>query len=209
MNVEEENKRINEEYNNIIINNNNNNNNNIYNNNRVSSIINNTTIYKYINNNKYSSILYLLLKKGYTYFTELKRTLQITSNHHLFKLENDNVVFSRKPTKQEWEFLKLVNNLGEKHKERLVIYELTQEALSYCSQPKVYDMLKTFAQDGLDDFIILQINDFEKKQLEEERQIKLRQRMQFSQGIYSDAEKEEYQQWKYELMERKWNKNGK
>lgn len=143
------------------------------NNKKVTSISINTSTSKYISNKYYSSILYIVIKKGFTYYGELKKILNVTSNYHLSKLKDDGLLQIRKSTIEEKEYIKtLYKNVGNNYLNNLDIYELTNEALNYFTQPKVYDLLKIFCKQGIDDYIILKQNEYEQKKLLEDRQFR-------------------------------------
>jgi len=155
-------------------------------NNRTSTSINTTSSYNntYITNKYYSSIIYLLIKKGFTYYSELKKLLGVTNNFHLPKLERDDLIFNRELTIEEKNYLlSLYPNMPKKGISTMKVYELTTNAKEYYSQPSNYDLLKRFSNSNIDDYIILQKNDYEikqrlleEKELQKERELKARLR---------------------------------
>lgn len=138
-----------------------------------------TKFKEYLTRQNYSNIIYLLLKKEWTHFGEVRKMFKIFKNQHLKILENDNIVQSRKPNDNEKNYLLLLNRTIPKYRlEEEMIYELTQEALNFYTQPKIYDILQIMSYEGIDDYIILQKHEYEKKLYE------LKERERFEEQRY-------------------------
>lgn len=174
-------------------------------NNRTSTSINTTTSYNnnYISNKYYSSILYLLIKKGFTYYSEIKKLLGVTNNFHLPKMERDELIFNRELTLEEKNYLlSLYPNMPKTKINTMKVYELTIKAKKYYSQPTNYDLIKRFSYPNIDNYIILQKNDYEIKQREiqeKQNKIKLEEKQRiwkaFSEGIRFKGDEEVYYEW--------------
>lgn len=128
---------------------------------------------KVISNQSYASILYLTIKKGWTYFGEIKSEFNIYNNFHLQNLVDMSLLLKNKATIEEKEFiLKLNKRIPKDALNSLFTYKLSEFGKSLLSKPKIYDILQFFSVEGIDEFIILQNEKYNllvQKELQEER----------------------------------------
>jgi len=137
------------------LNNNNNNNNKDTLNNKQVGTNNVRTYLKYLPSENYTTILYLLLTKNYTYKSELNVLLRECNwNHYFQRLSKDGIIKPYKLTGDEDSYLVHRNGTGRTQLGKAIFYTLTDEAKETIEGSMIYDLVVRHVTEDLINYVL-------------------------------------------------------
>ena len=133
-----------------------NNNKNIYNNNNEVCINNvHTYLLKIITNNNYSTVIYLMYTKNFTYRYELNNLISYNNWKYYFsKLLKNNIIQEYNLNIDEQCFLVRKDKTGRYHIDNSIYYTLTTKARELLDTKKYNDLMMDFISKETQDYIL-------------------------------------------------------
>jgi len=125
---------------------------------------------KLLDNYYYKNIIYLLIKKNFTYRKELDKIFSIDMRHYINYLFRLGIVERTKLTPFQEQGLRVVLNLTDYHVSRLQAYKITSHARDLFSQETFYNMVCEDIDPLVKDFKSYQTNIYQDKMMSKQQE---------------------------------------
>ncbi len=93
--------------------------------------------YSVLQNNQYIDLIYMLLKKNYIYFRELKKIKNINWEHYILNLRDKGIITEIKVNEDILFYLRKTKQLGNYHIKKMTFYGLSGSAMSFYGNEEV------------------------------------------------------------------------